>query len=75
MICLQVGLPDATRMDVQPKKVRKCLNLENLNQQKSKMVGMTKLEELSQSDTRVPQEYVSWTVGECRMAYQLQEIQ
>ena len=71
-ICLEVGLPEATRMDVKPEEVRKCLKLENLKQQKSKMVGMTKLQELSQSNTRVPQEYVSWTVEECRMAYQLQ---
>ena len=71
-ICLEVGLPDATRRDVQPEEVRKCLKLENLKQQKSEMVGMTKLQELSQSDTRFPQEYVSWTVDECRMAYRLQ---
>ena len=36
------------------------------------MVRMTKLQELSQSDTRVPQEYVSLTVEEYRMAYRLQ---
>ena len=71
-ICLQVGLPDVTRMDVQPEEVRKCLKLDSLTQKKSDMAGMNKLQELSQSDIRVPQEYVSWTVEECRMAYRLQ---
>ena len=71
-ICQEVGLPDATRMDVQPEEVKKCMKLDNLKHQKCDMGGMTKLQELSKSDTRVPQEYVSWTVDECRMAYRLQ---
>ena len=71
-ICRKVGLPDATRLDVQPEEVKKVIKLDHLKHLKSDMEGKKKLKELAQSDTRVPQEYVGWTVEECRMAYRLQ---
>ena len=36
------------------------------------MAGKDKLLELSRCDVRVAQEYVKWTVEECRMGYRLQ---
>ena len=71
-ICLEVGLPDATRLDVQPEEVKEVIKLDHLKHLKSDMEGKNKLKELAQSDTRVPQEYVGWTVEECWMAYRLQ---
>ena len=57
-ICQQVGLPDATRLDVQKEEVEQCIKLDHLKHLNSDMAGKSKLEELAQSDTRVPQEYV-----------------
>ena len=71
-ICLEVGLPDATTEDVQREDVKKCIQLDHLKHLKCDMARKDKLEELAKCDTRVAQDYVSWTVKECRMAYRLQ---
>ena len=71
-ICQEVGLPDATRVDIQASEVKKMMKLDDLKQMKCDMVGKGKLEDLMKCDTREAQEYVSWTVEECRMAYRLQ---
>jgi hypothetical protein len=71
-ICLEVGLPDATKIDIEVEEVKKCISVDHLKQLKVDMSSKDKLKELSRCDTRVAQEYVRWRVEECRMAYRLQ---
>ena len=49
-----------------------CIKLDHLKHLKCDMASKDKLEELAKCDTRVAQDYVNWTVDECRMAYRLQ---
>ena len=68
-ICLEVGLPDATKIDIEADEVKKCISVDHLKQLKVDMGSQDKLKELSNFDTRVAQ---GWKVEECRMAYRLQ---
>jgi hypothetical protein len=69
---LGLGLPDATRLDIQAEEVKECIKLNHLKQLKCDMEGKEKLKDLSKCDTRKAQDYVQWTVDECRMGYRLQ---
>ena len=71
-ICRELSLPDATVMDVQKSKIREAIQLSHLAKLRSDMAGKVKLEELSRSDMRQAQEYVGWSVEECRMGFRLQ---
>ena len=71
-ICRELGLPDATVMDVEKEEIKEAIQLSNLAKLKSDMNGKNKLEELCRSDVRQAQEYVGWRVEECRMGFRLQ---
>ena len=71
-ICMELGLPDACRMDVTKEEVKEAIRLDHLVKLKLQMSAKKKLEELSRCDLRTAQEYVSWRVEDCRMAFRLQ---
>ena len=73
-ICQEVGLPDATdpNIRVQKEEVKEAIRLNHLTALKSEMVGRKKLEALYKSDIRTEQEYVHWSLEDCRMAFRLQ---
>ena len=71
-ICREVGLPDASRQDVSKEEVKEAIRLNHLTALKSEMVGRKKLEALYKSDIRTEQEYVHWSLEDCRMAFRLQ---
>ena len=71
-LCSELGLPDATVMDVDKEEVKEAIKFSHLTQLKSDMSGKVKLEELSRADMRKAQEYVGWSVEECRMGFRLQ---
>ena len=71
-ICVELGLPDACRMDVTKEEVKEAIRLDHLVKLKLQMSAKKKLEELSRCDLRTAQEYVSWRVEDCRMAFRLQ---
>ena len=71
-LCRELGLPDATTEDVQKDEIKEAIQLSNISQLKSDMAGKTKLEELCRADVRTAQEYVGWSVEECRMGFRLQ---
>ena len=71
-ICREIGLPDASRMEVSKEELKEAIQIHHLKALKDEMVGKVKLQELSNTDMRKAQEYVDWGVEECRMAYRLQ---
>jgi hypothetical protein len=71
-ICKEIGLPDASRQDVSKEEVKEAIRLNHLSALKAEMAGKKKLEALYNSDMRKEQEYVSWCLEECRMAFRLQ---
>ena len=70
--CRELNLPDATVDDVDKAEVKEAIQLSHLTQLKLEMSGKVKLEELCRSDVRKAQDYVGWSVEECRMAFRLQ---
>ena len=71
-ICKELGLPDATRMDINKKEVKEAIQLSSLREVKAEMAGKTKLQELALCDLREAQSYMDWSVEESRMAFRLQ---
>ena len=71
-ICKEVGLPDACRQDVCKEEVKEAIRLNHLSALKSEMAGKKKQETLYNSDMRKEQEYVNWSLEDCRMAFRLQ---
>ena len=71
-ICKEIGLPDASRQDVSKEEVKEAIRLNHLSALKAEMAGKKKLEALYNSDMKKEQEYVSWCLEECRMAFRLQ---
>ena len=71
-ICRELGLPDASRQEVDKEEIKEGIQVHHLKALKNEMVGKVKLQDLYNTDTRRPQEYVAWGVEECRMAYRLQ---
>jgi hypothetical protein len=71
-ICRELGLPDASRTEVEASEVKEKIRLDHLKFLKAEMAGKEKLAILSQCDTRQAQEYVGWTLEEARMAFRLQ---
>ena len=65
-------MPSKRILIIQASEVKKFMKLDDLKQMKCDMAGKGKLEDLMNSDMREAQDYVSWTVEECRMAYRLQ---
>ena len=59
-------------MDVTKEEVKEAIRLDHLVKLKLQMSAKKKLEELSRCDLRTAQEYVSWRVEDCRMAFRLQ---
>ena len=70
--CRELGLPDATTEEVEKEEVREAIQLSNLAKLKAEMKGKVKLEQLARTDMRQVQEYVNWSVEECRMGFRLQ---
>ena len=58
--------------DIQKEEIKEAIQLCNLTKLKSDMAGKTKLEELCRTDVRQAQEYIGWSVEECRMGFRLQ---
>ena len=71
-ICKEVGLPDATRMDIHKKEVKEAIKLSSLRDVKAEMAGKTKLQELALCDLREHQSYIDWSGEVSRMAFLLQ---
>jgi hypothetical protein len=71
-LCRELGLPDATTMEIEKEEIKEAIQISNLAKLKADMQGKVKLEELSQTDVRQAQEYVNWSVEECRMGFRLQ---
>ena len=71
-ICREIGLPDASRQEVNKEDISEAIKANHLKILNTEMVGKVKLEELARADTRRAQEYVEWGVEDCRMAYRLQ---
>ena len=61
-ICVELGLPDDTRMDVQKEQVREAIQLNSLKELKAEMTGKIKIKELAMCDLRQPQSYFYWSV-------------
>ena len=59
-------------MDVTKEEVKEAIRMDHLVKLKSQMAGKKKLEELSRCDLRTAQDYVSWCVEDCRIAFRLQ---
>ena len=70
--CRELGLPDATTEEVDKEEVKKAIQLSSLTKLKADMQGKVKLEQLARTDMRQVQEYVNWSVEECRMGFRLQ---
>jgi hypothetical protein len=73
-ICQELGLPDASRQDVTKEEVKEAIRLNHLVALKAEMADKKKLEALYKTDLRKEQEYVSWSLEECRMAFRLQNL-
>jgi hypothetical protein len=71
-ICQEIGLPDASRLEVDTSEVKEAIQFQNVKNLQTEMEGKLKLEELARSDMRKAQDYVAWNVEECRMAFRLQ---
>ena len=71
-ICVELGLPDATRLDLDKKEFKEAIQLHSLKELKEEMTGKIKLRELSKCDLRQHQHYMDWSVEESRMAFRLQ---
>ena len=71
-LCWELGLSDATTEDIQKDEIKEAIQLNNTSQLKSDMAGKTKLEEFCREDVRRAQDYVGWSVEECRMGFRLQ---
>ena len=71
-ICAEIGIPDASRMDVQKEEVKEAIKLNHLKKLKEEMSEKEKPSDMVKLDLRKPQEYTSWRDEELRMAYRLQ---
>ena len=71
-ICVELGLPDATQLDLDKREVKEAIQLHSLKELKAELTGKVKLIELSRWDLREPQSYLYWNVEESRMAFRLQ---
>ena len=71
-ISAEIGIPDASRMEVQKEQVKEAIQINHLMKLKEEMSEKEKLADMVKLDLRKPQEYTSWNVEECRMAYRLQ---
>ena len=71
-IYVELGLPDATRMEVEKKQVREAIQFNSVKEVKAEMTGMIKLKELAMCYLRQPQTYLDWSVEESRMVFRLQ---
>ena len=54
--------------------MKEAIRLNHLVALKAEMVDKKKLEALYKTDLRKEQEYVSWSLEECRMAFRLQNL-
>ena len=68
---LAMGFPGLGQ-EVSKEEVKEAIRLDHLAALKSEMAGRKKLEALHNSDMRQEQEYVNWSLEECRMAFRLQ---
>ena len=71
-ICEELGIPDTSRQEVSKEELKDAIKMIHLAYLKAEMVGKTKLEAIARTDMRKEQEYVHWSVEDCRTAFRLQ---
>ena len=71
-ICEELRIPDASRQEVSKEELKDAIKMNHLASLKAEMVGKIKLEAIARTDMRKEQEYVHWSVEDCRTAFRLQ---
>ena len=64
-------VPDATRMDLEKETIQKAVRYDHMKSLKKELKG-DKMKDMANTDISNRREYTSWSVPECRMAYQLE---
>ena len=72
-ICKDILLPDAARYDISKEDIKQAVRYDHLKSLKLQLKGR-KLQEMANSDVSRRQEYTSWSLMECRMAYRLETL-